>query len=218
MSDNETPLILFGGTFNPPHMGHIHVAKAAISLFSDAKLGIMPAYIPPHKETLGISYAHRKQLVELAIANEPAFYVESIEESLAAPNYTVKTLQALRKQHPDRPICFLIGGDSLSSLDSWYHWQELLSLTHLVVYQRNGYQTYSAAVEATLRRSLVESVSALTSRSSGFIYTIKQEMFDISSTELRAAFKQETCDNKKRLQRWLAPQVLDYINDYRLYR
>ncbi len=217
MTSNVAPLILFGGTFNPVHLGHLNIAKRVLSLFDKATVSMIPAHVPPHKNTTGASFAHRAKMVELALQQETHISVDTIEAQLPPPNYTMRTLQAFRATMPERPICFLIGGDSLSSLHTWYQWESLLDLAHLVVYQRPNSQHMDPHVEQVVAHAQVDNAGLLASRPYGLVYRLDSERFDVSSTQLRAALNAETCDNNRMLTRWLAPNVLNYIRQNQLY-
>lgn len=217
---------LFGGTFNPPHQGHIGAVLHTLDELGFDRLGLMPCKIPPHKSTAGISEHHRVEMVKRVCEVDPRLYPELIELSLPEPSYTVKTLQAIRQQQADEPLCFFMGEDSWLSLTAWFEWPELLKLAHLVVMRRPVGDGPQTAAESALSPELtrlkqqhqVESPELLTTRPSGQIYFTQSPLFDVSSTQLRQALATPDNDSSAiNVNDWLSPAVIHYIREKRLY-
>ena len=122
---------ILGGTFNPPHKGHIGAALKAADEIGVNHVHLMPCKLAPHK-SVGVSESHRVKMIELCAQNNDRLIPELIELTLPSPSYTVKSLRAL-KEKSDDTICFFIGADSLYNLDKWYEWEHLLDYCHLVV-------------------------------------------------------------------------------------
>jgi len=209
-------LALLGGTFNPPHIGHINPALSAISSLGINKLGLMPCRLPPHKAGPDISDAHRVNMVELTCQTDDRLYPELVELTLPVPSYTVKTLRHLRQTNPDTAICFLIGSDSLYNLPSWYEWQSLLNYCHLVVLQRDAdASAYSDILTPWLNAHQCANLAALSEKPSGNIWVTDTPRCPVSSTEIRAHLAHSGPDSE--VSQWLAPQVVDYIKQNGLY-
>ena len=218
---------LFGGTFNPPHQGHVGAALNTLNELGFDRLGLMPCKIPPHKSTAGISEQHRVEMVKRACEVDARLYPELIELSLPEPSYTVKTLQAIRQREADNPICFFMGEDSWLTLTTWYQWPELLKLAHLVVMRRPAENNrVQAANEPVLSSELIQlkqlhqvtGPAQLATRPCGQIYFAQSPLFDVSSTQLRQALAtMDTQSSYTNPDDWLSPSVLHYIREKRLY-
>lgn len=129
---------ILGGTFDPPHYGHLILAElAAEGLALDCVL-FVPAADPPHKGALRASAEHRTAMVERAIAGNPRFSLSRVDLDRPGPHYSVDMLHLLRAEHPQAEFVFLIGGDSLHDLPTWSRPNELIALARLGVMRRPG--------------------------------------------------------------------------------
>ena len=128
---------VFGGTFDPPHLGHLVVAADAYQALHLDRLFWIPAARPPHK--LGRVHATAEQrlaMVGAALDGDERFTVSDLELRRQGPSFTVDTLRALRKQNPGSELFFLIGADALREIDTWREPEEVARLAHLVVLAR----------------------------------------------------------------------------------
>lgn len=137
-----TPHIVFGGTFDPPHNGHVAVALAASERF-DSDVWLMPNGRPRHRSGPQVDAETRAELVELAVAEHPRLHIDRREIGGVASGelsgYSVDTLEALRRElGPEQPIAWLLGADSFRSLNHWHRWERLGMLTHFIVAERPG--------------------------------------------------------------------------------
>lgn len=208
---------LLGGTFNPPHQGHIKAGLEAINEIGVERLALLPCKLPPHKTAPETATAHRLKMLELACEDEPALYVEPLELSLPAPSYTVKTLQHLRRTLGNEPLFFLLGEDSLYNLPSWYHWQSLTDYCHIVVMRRPA---SPGEPDETLREWLIErqctQLETFYHQPAGLVYYTDSQDYAVSSTQLRDALTAgQTTDRV--VTDWLSPAVLHYIKQHKLY-
>ncbi|QJR82466.1 nicotinate (nicotinamide) nucleotide adenylyltransferase [Alteromonas pelagimontana] len=218
------PIALLGGTFNPPHKGHVEPALQAISQIGIDQLGLMPCKLPPHKSTEGIAEKHRVNMVKLVCAHHSQLYPELVELSLGTPSYTSKTLRHLRKDSPTQPIIFIMGEDSWHSLPQWNDWRELLKLAHLVVVKRDVAGDEKPAglqkdLQLLIEQHEVDSARALTFCPAGGLYFAHTSLKTVSSTQLREMFRSpDMASNQiERVADWLLPSVIDYIQQHRLY-
>nr|WP_193988621.1 nicotinate-nucleotide adenylyltransferase [Lelliottia steviae] len=131
-------IAIFGGTFDPIHLGHINMAEQCVQQCGLNTLYFMPCAIPAHKAKPGISDEHRVNMLKLAIENNSHFAIDYRELNREGASYSLLSLQELRAENPSTPIMFLIGMDSFNNLDKWFKWQEIVKLCHIVVYQRPG--------------------------------------------------------------------------------
>lgn len=130
---------VFGGTFDPPHLGHLIVAAdVCLALTLDCVLFI-PAAVPPHKQAeVQASAEQRLRMVRAAITGDPRFEADDIELRRPGPSYTVDTLRSLRARFPDCGLYFLIGADALREIHTWKEPEEVARLARLVVFARDG--------------------------------------------------------------------------------
>lgn len=130
---------VFGGTFNPPHLGHLMMAEMVGQHLELDEVWFMPTAKPPHapgKNT--IASHHRLKMVELAIANNPLFKIQPYEVHRGGKNYSVDTMHHFVETHPDTDFYFIIGGDSVRDLPTWRNVEELSQLVQFVGVQRPG--------------------------------------------------------------------------------
>jgi nicotinate-nucleotide adenylyltransferase len=134
---NSQPITLFGGSFNPPHWGHVRPLKQAMQALDIVSVGLLPCNIPPHKQTLQTSNKHRLEMLKILCKLDPSLYVESMELNSNEVSYTVNTLKKL-KQKNHQSNFFVMGSDSFQSLKTWYKWEEILQLCNIIVLNRNN--------------------------------------------------------------------------------
>ena len=207
------PVALLGGTFNPPHLGHVQGALAALDQLGIEKLGLMPCKLPPHKTTAGVSDAHRVAMVKLLCQRYSRLYPQLIELDLPAPSYTVKTLSALRERMNGTPIVFIIGEDSLNTLDSWYEWRRLLSLCHLVVMRREDpNRQLSAEMRKWLEEHRTHDPAQIKNARCGHVFIAQTAYHAASSTVIRNNSMMNSA-----VSQWLPDVIIDYINQHNLY-
>lgn len=212
------PVGVFGGTFDPVHFGHLRPALEVKQSLGLETLHLIPCNIPPHRGAPHATPEQRCAMLELAIGDEAGFVLDRRELRRSGPSYMVETLRSLREEYgPSRPLCLIMGGDAFVGLPSWYHWQELTELAHIVVTHRPGW----VLDETQLKPSLNEFLSAhrldeampLKAQPSGGVWMQAVTQFDISATQIRQAVA--TGDNV----RFLLPQsVWEYIRQHNLYR
>lgn len=131
---------LLGGNFNPVHLAHLIIADQVGQALGLDKVCLMPSYFPPHvdaKKTIDAS--HRLKMLELAIEDNPLLQVETIELQRQGKSYTYDTMVALIDQNPDTDYYFIIGGDMVDYLPTWYRIEDLLQLVQFVGVKRPGY-------------------------------------------------------------------------------
>ncbi|MBD3584648.1 nicotinate (nicotinamide) nucleotide adenylyltransferase [Salinimonas sp. HHU 13199] len=210
-------ICLLGGTFNPPHEGHVKAALDVACEIHAPSVGLMPCRMPPHKETEGVCEKHRVEMTRRATHNHPTLYTELAELALDEPSYTVKTLQHLRKENAQSSIIFVMGEDSWHSLTSWFNWQQLLDLAHIVVMRRQTTEKKLAPALVKIKSDhKICDPAKLYQQPAGFIYFAETQLQPISSSQLRAALRQSS-SHSSWLDDWLHPSVLHYIRENRLY-
>jgi nicotinate-nucleotide adenylyltransferase len=141
---------ILGGTFNPPHLGHLVCAQEAYLQLSLDQVMLIPARIPPHKAVEDEpGPEHRLALCRGAVNGDERFAVSDIEMRRGGPSFTVDTLEKLHSQTPDNELFLIVGGDVAAGLPSWHKPERVLSLARLAVAKRRG--TSRAAVDAALQ-------------------------------------------------------------------
>jgi len=158
---------VLGGTFDPPHIGHLIVAQDAWSALGLDRVLFVPAAVPPHKRGRVQTPAEvRLAMVEAACANDPRFEASDLEIRRGGTSYTVDTLRALKERDPQGALFFLLGADQFRDIHTWRSPEELARLAELVALSRPGYPNVEPAIRLPYRRLDVTCV-------------------DISATEIR---------------------------------
>jgi nicotinate-nucleotide adenylyltransferase len=131
---------ILGGTFNPPHLGHLVMAQEARDQLGLDRVVLMPAGVPPHKDVVGADpgAAARLELCRLAAAGDDGVAVCDVEMRRAGPSFTVDTLRVLHERDPELDLTFIVGGDMAETLPSWREPEGVLGLARLAVAERSG--------------------------------------------------------------------------------
>lgn len=194
---------ILGGTFDPPHIGHLLIAEESRSRLELDLVLFIPARQPPHKLNHPVTaFEHRLNMLRLALDSNPFFTLSLVEAERPGPSYTVDTLRELReKSSAGDELYFIMGSDSLVELPTWHEPQELIRLCYLAVLRRPGFEPDLKALE--------EIIPGLTSR----VVFIPAPPFEISSTEIHTR-----CEEGADI-RYLVPNgVAGYIDEHGLYR
>jgi nicotinate-nucleotide adenylyltransferase len=136
---------LFGGTFDPIHLGHLILAEQCRESCSLDHVWFVVAGEPPHKRSERTAVAHRLEMARIAVAGHPAFTVSEIETKRPGPHYSVETLESVSREHPAVELFFLIGADSLNDLPGWREPIRIAQLATIVVVNRPGIEEVASA-------------------------------------------------------------------------
>lgn len=193
---------LFGGTFDPPHLGHLILASEAKSQLELTRLLWTVTPDPPHKQDqLITSLEHRLAMVKLAIQDNPSFELSDAELHRPGPHYTVDTIKLVAEQNPEAEIVPVIGGDSLQDLPTWHHPKEILYAAHWVgVMRRPG-------EEANLEE-LERELPGIKSK----VHYVNAPLLEIASSEIR-----NRVATGKPFRYYLPDPVYEYIEKHHLY-
>lgn len=194
---------LFGGTFDPPHLGHLILASEAQSQLELTRLLWTVTPDPPHKQDQTITpLEHRLAMVKLAIADNPLFELSEIELNRPGPHYTIDTIKLLAEQNPGAEIVPVLGGDSLNDLPTWHQPQEIVYAAHWVgVMRRPG--------ETTDLRELERELPGITSK----VHYVDAPLLEIASREIR-----NRVATGKPFRYYLPKSVCEYIEEHHLYQ
>lgn len=142
---------IYGGSFDPIHIGHLAIAEEARVALGLASVAFVPAIRQPLKGQAQVGPDHRLAMVQLACESNPAFYAEDLELRRPPPSYTIDTLAELRRRHgPGPELWFVLGADATRDLPRWHRADELLALARFAIVDRPGYLLDLAALEAQL--------------------------------------------------------------------
>jgi nicotinate-nucleotide adenylyltransferase len=213
------PQGIFGGTFDPVHIGHLRLAEEAADALDLACVRWIPAGQPALRETPTVNGQQRLEMVRLAIAGNARFELDPAEVSAARPSYTVPTLERLRG--PDacgakRPLVLLVGADAFAGMAGWHRWESLFDLAHVAVAHRPGFcvdpDRLSPRLSRIFRERHCASPADLMQAPAGRIVTFAMTPLDISATKIR------TLLSKGLSPRYLVPDaLLAHILEHHFY-
>jgi nicotinate-nucleotide adenylyltransferase len=199
----STRVGLLGGSFDPIHVGHLHVARQSRQRLDLDRVVFVPAGRPPHKPAQALTGSeHRYEMVRLALDREPQFSVSRIDLDRPGPCYSVDTVRLLQERWgPETRIYFLIGADSLADLPRWYRPRQLMELCQVVAVGRPGYRVDLTALE---RR---------TAGAPPVILLDSVPLVDVSATHIRRLVAEG-----RSIEGLVPPAVAAYIAAHGLYR
>ena len=194
---------IYGGTFDPPHLGHLIMANEAQHQLRLDKLLWVLTGDPPHKQEQHLTaVSHRLKMVQLTLSEEPNNELSRIEIDRPSPHYAVDTIHLLVEQFPQAELIYLMGGDSLRDLTGWRRPAELVAACHEIgVMRRPG-----DAIEITALEQKLPGLSAK-------VRFVDAPLLEISSREIR----QRIADGRP-FRHYLHTYVYQYIQEYQLYR
>jgi nicotinate-nucleotide adenylyltransferase len=209
-----TPLAYFGGSFDPIHLGHLQTALELRERFRFRQLVLLPAARSPLKGD-GVSASHRLAMARLAIEGHAGLAVDDRECRRPPPSYTIDTLRELRAEHGScQPIIFILGLDSLLTINSWRCWRQLTDHAHLLVVTRPGWTSdFVGEIAEWLAVHAVSDPRMLECSPNGRILLAETTPHAVSSTAIRAALHQGAAPETQPLP----ASVAGYIRKNQLY-
>lgn len=208
-------IALYGGTFDPVHLGHLQVAAAAHRELALQTVTFIPAHVPALRTAPAATAQDRLAMLQLAIAGWACFSIDAQELRRAGATYTIDTLLALRAHYgPVQPLAWLVGADAFARLAQWHRWRELNDLAHFIVVARPGHALALShrAARSYVQSRRVTSSAVLRDRPAGAIYEFSGPGVDISATQIRVR-----CAAGESLQGLISAEVWAYIRQHRLY-
>ncbi|MBQ4276726.1 MAG: nicotinate-nucleotide adenylyltransferase [Bacteroidaceae bacterium] len=179
---------IYGGTFNPIHIGHTSLAQSLIEQRLVDEVWLMVSPQNPMKQPSADDYQHRINMANLATQGMPHIRVSDFERNLPLPSYTITTLNTLSTTYPQHQFTLIIGADNWQRFPQWYHADEIISRYHLLIYRRPGYNIEPQSLPPTA-------------------HIVDTPLYDVSSTDIR--------NHKK--QKMISPDVRRYIKTHHLY-
>ena len=194
---------IFGGTFDPPHLGHLILASEAHAQLKLTRLLWVLTPVPPHKMNRPISSLDdRLAMVKLALKDERSFELSNIEIERPGPHYTLDTIRIFSKRYPNGDLILLLGGDSLRDLPTWHRPADLVAACHQIgVMRRPG--------DSIDMESLNEKISGLKDK----VKFVEAPLLEIASSEIRRRAAQGLP-----FKYYLLPTVHQYIQKNNLYK
>lgn len=181
---------ILGGTFDPPHIGHLIIAEEVRLALELEEVWFIPTYTPPHKDSTKTSVNDRIEMTKLAIASNPYFKINTIEIERSGKSYTIDTIREFKKNHTDCEFYFIIGADMVEYLPNWQEIDALVKLVQFVGVKRSSYELNTPYD----------------------ILTVDIPLIDVSSSMVRSWL------GKNRTAKYIIPEAVhSYIEGEKLY-
>lgn len=207
---------IFGGSFDPPHFGHIKSALALLERYKFEHIRFVPCQLSPLKKSVHASSKHRWQMLNLVCDSHPHLIADDRELKRQAPSYTMDTVLELRKEIGDQQsMALIVGVDAFLSYCKWHRYEEILSLCHIILLQRPGYSMPkgSGCEREYYDKYSTDDINQLLTLPSGKILMSDLEQLDISSTMIR-----KTISDDEQPKYMLPGNVWNYILRNKLYK
>ncbi len=215
-------IAFYGGSFDPPHIGHLTIARKLSKLFALDEFVFIPAFHAPHKKNKKPTSAfHRFTMLSLATDDEGKFRVSTVELDAPEKPFTYETQSKLKNDSPNAEIFFVIGADSWAEIDTWREWEKVLTQTNIIVVTRPDYEISFSHINEKIKRRIInlkdnqELKSKIQNPKSKIqkIYITDAVNLDVSATEIRRKIRAKENDWRE-----LVPnEVAKYIEKYELY-
>jgi nicotinate-nucleotide adenylyltransferase len=208
---------IFGGTFDPIHLGHLRTALEVKQALRLERVHFIPCFSPPHRAAPHAGAQQRLALVEAALQQQEDFIVDPREIQRGGPSYMIDTLQSLRAEYPQQGLCLIIGMDAFYYFDTWKAYLQILDLAHVVVMHRPGGDLQQlqtrAAVYTLFKARGVNDPQLLQQQPAGFIWVQPVTALAISATAIRAQLA-----NGEDIRYLVPDQVRQLIQQQGLYQ
>lgn len=196
---------IFGGSFDPVHLGHVNVVKSLIGAVPHiSRVIIMPAAVSPFKldKAPGATAEQRLEMCRRTFESIPKCEVSDLEIKREGPSYTVDTLEYLREKYPHEELLLTVGSDSLMTLPTWYRAEDIMKLARIAAVSRSDSDS-----------EMIDGYAEKVRQSGGSVMIIKTQPFEISSSEIRGM----AAENKD-ISRYVSEKTAEYIKEHSIYR
>ena len=173
---------IYGGSFDPVHLGHLITAESIKKELNFERLFLLPCCVPVHKNSLHYSSKQRLEMLSLAIKEFPSLEIDTREIDRGGNSYMIETLAEIVKEFKDNTICLIIGMDSFVTFKKWKKWDEFAKLVHLIILPRNTNQHAQKSLDTF---DIALDKNHLNNKTSGLLYFSNSELIDISSSDIR---------------------------------
>ncbi|MCH8257039.1 MAG: nicotinate-nucleotide adenylyltransferase [Proteobacteria bacterium] len=214
MTNPETGLAVFGGTFDPVHFGHLKSASAVMDLLGLSRVKFVPSFVPPHRINPSSTPGQRLSMLRIATCADDTMQVDDREVSRQGVSYTADTLVSFRSELGAAvPLYFILGIDSYCTLNEWDRWRDLTDVAHLVVLDRPGCsQEIPDEVLDWSRSRLVDDPKDIRHLPCGTICLVSLVQVEVTATEIREMLKIGTRPTGK-----MPEKVIDFALEHGLY-
>ncbi|HEY2567464.1 MAG TPA: nicotinate-nucleotide adenylyltransferase [Candidatus Aquirickettsiella sp.] len=204
---------ILGGSFDPIHYGHLHIALDLYQQLHLSEVRFIPCKNPVSDKKVVATKQQRLTMLQLALQPYPYFSIDMQELGRTTPSYMIETLASLRLELGNTSLGLILGYDNLACLDHWHQWTSLINFAHLLIVPRPGHtQSYSKEVHAFVERHQTKDPSLLSQQPAGFLFMTHVQALPISATYIR-----KTIASGNLPVGVLPPTVLDYILEQKLY-
>jgi len=204
---------LFGGTFNPVHLAHLRTAEEVRERCALDRVDFVLSAVPPHKPGSGLApVTHRLRMLELAVAGNPGFAVNTLETERAGRSYSIDTIRASQAREPEAHLTFILGADAFAEIDSWKRYQDIFGLCDVCVISRPGVATGGPPIAAADAFCYDSDRGVYVHRSGHVVIVLTVTALMVSASDIR-----ERLASGRSVRYLVPPAVADYIAQHRLY-
>ena len=197
------PIGIFGGTFDPVHIGHLRTAYELLNHLGLAQIHFVPCHLPPHQKSPSAPAELRLAMLRGAIAHDSYFIVDERELNREGVSYSVDTLESFREEFPNRSLGLIVGMDAFLEFETWHRWQDILKLAHVIVARRPGTGVPDKGESGKLLARLgAEDCSVLQHETAGRILVHAVTQLEVSSSAIRESVAERV------KPRFLVPEVV----------
>jgi len=210
-------IAFYGGTFDPPHIGHLAIAEALLDQFSLDEFVFIPAFHAPHKQrSKPTSALDRYAMLCLATADIERVSVSKMEIELPEKPFTVETLARLKAAYPRDRIFFVMGADSWMDIRTWREWEKVLLMTDHIVVTRPGIALETTHVSPAVKERIVDlrNGAANEFEKEDYIYVTDAVQIGVSATEIRGNIR----DGNNDWAHQVPAEVAKYVQKYQIYK
>lgn len=212
-------IAIYGGTFDPVHIGHLRSAIDAQALLGISELRMVPSHTPPHRERPGAGALARLEMLSLATSELSGIVIDRREVDRSGVSYSIDTLKEIRREQlredKEVPLFFLIGQDAFALIHTWHDWQSLTDFAHLVIMERPGTEAPQPTDQVLewLTGKEIKDVTEFGGRNCGQILRVKLAQLDVSATDIR-----RRCHSGQAIDFLVPTTVQNYIAAHKLYQ